>query len=113
MPRHVFTHLTADHAVGESHDVGVGPRALGPRLDVLEVVREVHGVELVVHELPDVPREVIVAAEKKEREGDFNGTESFQLFVGATNQWRRFRQKFFGRKRPRPRPSQTKGGWKW
>ena len=75
MPHHVFTHLTADHAVGESHDVGVGPRALGPRLDVLEVVREVHGVELVVHELPDVPREVVVAAENKE-ERDFNSGDN-------------------------------------
>ena len=73
MSQHVFTHLTADHAVGESHDVGVGPRALGPRLDVLEVVREVHSVELVVYELPDVPGEVVVAEEDKESATSISG----------------------------------------
>ena len=53
----------------------MGPPALGPRLDVLEVVREVHGVELVVHELPDVPREVVVAGENRE-ERDFNSGDN-------------------------------------
>lgn len=38
------------------------PPALGPRRDVLQVVREVDRVQLVVHELPDVPREVVVPA---------------------------------------------------
>ena len=36
------------------------PLARRPRLHVLEVVREVHLVQLVVHELADVPRQVVV-----------------------------------------------------
>ena len=59
-----LAHLAADHAVGEAHDVGVRPGALGPRLHVLQVVREVHRLELVVHKLADVPRQVVVAAKE-------------------------------------------------
>ncbi len=44
------------------------PLARRPRLHVLQVVREVHLVQLVVHELADVPREVVVAARKKKEE---------------------------------------------
>ena len=40
------------------------PGALGPRLHVLQVVREVHRLELVVHKLADVPRQVVVAAKE-------------------------------------------------
>ena len=36
------------------------PFAFRPRLHVFEVVGEVDGVEFVVNELSDVPREVIV-----------------------------------------------------
>ena len=43
----------------------MAPLALGPGLDVLEVVREVDGVQLVVDELADVPREVVVPAKKE------------------------------------------------
>ena len=51
----------------------MGPPALGPRLHVLEVVREVHSVELVVYELPDVPGEVVVAEEDKESATSISG----------------------------------------
>ncbi len=37
------------------------PLALRPRVDVLQVVREVHRLQLVVHKLANVPREVVVA----------------------------------------------------
>ncbi len=43
------------------------PLARRPRLHVLQVVREVHLVQLVVHELADVPREVVVAARKRRK----------------------------------------------
>ena len=61
-----LAHLAADHAVGEAHDVGVRPGALGPRLHVLQVVREVHRLQLVVHKLADVPRQVVVAAKERD-----------------------------------------------
>ncbi len=41
------------------------PLAGGPRLHVLEIVREVHLVQLVVHELADVPREVVVSERRR------------------------------------------------
>ena len=83
MQNELITRLTADHAVGESHDVGVGPGALGPRLDVLQVVREVDGVKLVVHELADVPRQVVVAGSKRKKKENMG----WYMYGAITGDW--------------------------
>lgn len=44
------------------------PRALPPRRDVAQVVREVDAVQLVVDELADVPGEVVVPGEEGRKE---------------------------------------------
>ena len=41
------------------------PLALAPRRNVAQVVREVHSVELVMDEFPDVPREIVVTGTRR------------------------------------------------
>ena len=50
------------------------PFALGPRFDELEVFGEVDGLQLVVHELADVPRKVVVSETKK-----YENTKNFKF----------------------------------
>jgi hypothetical protein len=52
----------------------VRPFALGPRFDELEVFGEVDGLQLVVHELADVPRKVVVSETKK-----YENTKNFKF----------------------------------
>ena len=40
------------------------PLTLAPRRDIPQVVSEVHSVELVMDEFPDVPREIVVTGKK-------------------------------------------------
>ena len=57
-------YLRADSALPEPVEICVRPAALSPGRDVAQVVRQVDRVQLVVDELADVPRQVIVPRNK-------------------------------------------------
>lgn len=56
----MLTHLTTHLALDQPGQVGVRPLALGPRLHVLEVVGEIHRLQLVVNKLANVPWQIVV-----------------------------------------------------
>ncbi len=51
--------------MGQPKQICVRPFALGPRFDELEVFGEVDRLQLVVHELADVPWKIVVSETKK------------------------------------------------
>lgn len=51
-----FNYLTADHALPQSDQVRLAPRALAPRRDLAQILIEFKVRQLTVQELPDVPR---------------------------------------------------------
>ena len=67
------THLRAHSAVPESSQVGVGPGGAAPGLHRTQVLRHIHLLQLVVHKVADVPRQVVVSGgegrRRRQREG--------------------------------------------
>ena len=57
-----LTDLAPDAAIDHATDVSVRPLALGPGVDQLQVVREIHRFQLVVDEFSNVPGQVVVPA---------------------------------------------------
>ena len=55
-------YLGGDLAFPQPGQISVAPRAAGPGPHCVQALREVEGVQLVVHELAYVPRQVVVAA---------------------------------------------------
>ena len=62
-----WSHLTSNFSLWQSKEIGVRPFAFWPRFNKLQVLREVDGLQLVVHELPDVPRQIVVSENEKEK----------------------------------------------
>lgn len=71
-------YLTADHALSQSDQVGLTPRALAPGRDLAQVLVKIKLRQLVVDEVSDVPRQVIVTVDQRHLGKNLpNGFQSF------------------------------------
>lgn len=64
------THLRANVSSLHPEQVGVGPRAAGPGGDLAQILGEPEVVQVVVDELADVPRQIVVPAAAEASESD-------------------------------------------
>ena len=56
------------------------PFAFGPGINELEVVREIDGIQLVVHEFSDIPRQIVVPGREKRKKKMLNKNRIFSYF---------------------------------
>lgn len=97
-----FTYLSADHALFEPRQIGLRPITLRPRFHGRQVRGEIEIHQLVVHELANVPRQIVVPGKQTTRQGTaYTGRRSWGRPRSA-----HFRSTPF-RRRPRPRKIQN------